>query len=47
MSKRRMLNQDYFKLDAKNMRHVTPSQNPKQTFRLLEVKLKSQNRYIK
>ena len=40
MSKRRMLNQDYYKMDAKTMIRSVPQNESKQTFKIMEIKAK-------
>ncbi|EKE04735.1 MAG: hypothetical protein ACD_20C00014G0004 [uncultured bacterium] len=46
MGKKRItLNQDYFKVDAKNIRRGILQEKAKQDFRLLEVKVKRTHNY--
>lgn len=46
MGKKRItLNQDYFKVDAKNIRKGILQEEYKQNFRLLEVKIKRAHKY--
>jgi len=40
MNKKRMLNMDYYKLDAKFMRKTLPNRNYRQLFRLLKIEEK-------
>ena len=40
MTRKRMLNQDYYKLDAKTMRKSIPQEQLKQVYKIMEIKEK-------